>query len=120
MNAFLPLLLSVASLAQPATDRDSLLRKAAEHVRAAAWDKAIETFAAVLRADPRCADAWDGRSSCWLTKGESEQALSDFSAAVSLEPKNPRFIGNRAAACVVAGEWTKAIDDFNDAIRLDA
>jgi tetratricopeptide (TPR) repeat protein len=52
------------------------------------YDKAIASYDAAIRRDPRVPAAYLNRGIAWQFKGDLERAIADYNAAIELDPKS--------------------------------
>ncbi len=69
--------------------------------------------------DPKSADAFAGRGSAYLLKGDYDLAIQDYNEAIRLNPKSASAFNGRGAAYFAKGDYNRAIPDYDEAIRLD-
>ena len=84
-----------------------------------AYDRAIQNYDEAIRLDPRSADAFAGRGSAYLLKGDYDSAILDYNEAIRLNPKSASAFNGRGASYFAKGDYDRAIQDYNEAIRLD-
>lgn len=70
-------------------------------------------------ADPKTADAFAGRGSARLNRGDAPGAIADFSAAIQLAPKRADLLADRAQAYRRNKQADLAIRDVDAALALD-
>lgn len=85
-----------------------------------AYDRAIQNYDEAIRLDPRSADAFAGRGSAYLLKGDYDSAILDYNEAIRLNPKSASAFNGRGAAYFAKGDYDRALQDYNEAIRLDS
>lgn len=67
---------------------DPLYQKGMDEMACQEYDKALATFAEVIRQHPRSAYAYLGRGEVHVARGDFDRAIADFDEAVRLDPKN--------------------------------
>ncbi|MEN6451650.1 MAG: tetratricopeptide repeat protein [Thermoguttaceae bacterium] len=77
-------------------DTDTLLQLAGLQIAQDRPIKAVETFSAVLAADPTEWQAFRGRGDVYLDLGRQADALADYEKAVKLQPKDQGVLNNLA------------------------
>jgi tetratricopeptide (TPR) repeat protein len=83
------------------------------------FDRAIDHFTQLIRADPGSSYAYAQRGIIRSVKGETDIAIADFDQAIRLDPKYARAFNGRGNAWDDKGEYDRAIADLTEAIRLD-
>jgi len=69
-------------------------------------------------AEPKTADAFAGRGSGRLTRGDTTGAIADFSEAIRLAPGSAEFLADRARAYVRGGHPDLAAKDIDAALTI--
>lgn len=102
-----------------ASDKD--LMEAQEALAGGDFDKAVSKFNKVIKADPKCADAYFGKAEAavGVPKISSEEVQELYMKAVELDPRNPIFQSSYAAFLVEAGRFNEAEAAYNKAAELD-
>ena len=80
--------------------------------------KAIETFSAVLAAEPDQWQAFRGRGDAYLNLGRQAEAVADYEKALALQPKDHGILNN--FAWVLATSPDAKLRDGRRAVRLAA
>ena len=80
--------------------------------------KAIKTYGKAIKANPKCARAYNNRGSVYLTEGRYKKSTSNFEKAIQLNPKFAHAYHNRASARLALGLYSEAISDYTRAIEL--
>lgn len=89
-----------------------------KHGKRAAGDceRAIALYSEALRIAPGCADAYQGRGTCWLEVADYAAAADDFTAAIEIDPVSYCY-GSRSLAHYAMGEYRAAIADIDAALE---
>lgn len=82
-------------------------------------ERALEMFAAQIKANPRDAGAWHARGLIHLALGAFAEANRDLDQAVLLQPSRTDYLGNRGRARLAADRVAEAIADFHRAVEQD-
>lgn len=85
------------------------------------FDQAVSRFNKVLKADPKCADAYFGKAeaSVGVPKMSPEEVIALYKKAVELDPKNPIFESSYAAYLIEIGRFNEAEQAYVRAAELD-
>jgi tetratricopeptide (TPR) repeat protein len=113
-----PSSLPVGSLGSDKEQRRLVFKQAMACVRERKPRRAITLFSALIKADPRDAEAYLNRGSVQATLGEKVLAMSDYNTAISLQPDQFESWYNRGTALTRWRQYERAIADFAEAIRL--
>jgi len=97
------------------SDLDEALKK---H-RAGRLDDAEQDYRAVLKADPKCAEAWHLLGVIALQRGDPEAAEPLIEKALSLSPDNAKFLNNYGVAAERKGEIRDAEARFAKSAAID-
>lgn len=102
-----------------AIDKD--LMEAQDALASGDFEKAVSKFNKVIKADPKCADAYFGKAeaSVGVPKMSTEEVQELYKKAVELDPKNPIFQSSYAAHLVEIGRFNDAEAAYNKAAELD-
>ena len=80
-------------------------------------EEVIAHFDAVIRANPKNAEAYQSRAMVYVGNSDFDKAIADYAKAIELRP-TPEAYTARAAIHANKGQCDKAIADYNNAIRL--
>ncbi len=85
------------------------------------FDSAVSKFNKVLKADPKCAEAYFGKAeaSVGVPKMTPEEVMELYKKAVELEPKNPIYQSEYAAYLVDIGRFNEAEQAYIKAAEVD-
>src|SRR5512137_258575 len=85
------------------------------------FDGAVSKYNKVLKADPKCADAYFGKAeaSVGVPKMSPEEVIALYKKAVELDPKNPIFQSSYAAYLIEIGRFNDAEIAYLKAAELD-
>jgi tetratricopeptide (TPR) repeat protein len=83
------------------------------------YDTAMMYFNMALSADPRSAEAYNGRGLVYEAQGDYAAAIEDFGKVIELRPSWPGGYSNRGATYYALGKYGAAIADLERAIELD-
>jgi len=85
------------------------------------FDAAVSKFNKVLKADPKCAEAYFGKAeaSVGVPKMTPEEVMELYKKAVEIEPKNPIYQSSYAAYLVDIGRFNEAEQAYVKAAELD-
>ena len=85
------------------------------------FEKAVSKFNKIIKADPKCADAYFGKAeaSVGVPKLSAEEVHELYKKAVDLDPKNPIFQSSFAAYLIEIGRFNDAEAAYNKAADLD-
>jgi tetratricopeptide (TPR) repeat protein len=81
------------------------------------FERAIRSFDAALKIDPKFALAHFHRGVTYYHMREFGQAVESYNAAIRIEPKNDTFRVSRCRAKIVSGQSGSAIADCSSAIK---
>jgi tetratricopeptide (TPR) repeat protein len=82
------------------------------------YDRAIDYFTGVIRADPFHDFAYTIRALVWLDKNELDFALGDLNEAIRIDPGHAWVFNNRGTILHAKKDYDGAVADYNEAIRL--
>src|SRR5947209_1374121 len=85
-------------LLQPLSQVDSRMTDGLIASTKGEYDKAISFFTAVIRDDPKNAEAYACRGNTHFFKKDYDQSIKDYSEAVRLDPKDAAHYRGRASA----------------------
>ncbi|HUT14508.1 MAG TPA: tetratricopeptide repeat protein [Thermoguttaceae bacterium] len=121
-----PLLLAKNETPSPLPARDPtaggvrwFLRRAAAHMDAGKYDRAIADCNEAIRLDPKSALAYCGRATAYFWKDDYDSAIADYTEAIRLNPKDAGAYFGRSLAYFAKGDDDSAIADYTEAIRVD-
>jgi len=95
------------------------LELAQAHSRAGRWDLCLQLCEAVLRVEPRTAEALHLGGAARHQQGNLPGALEFFRQAVALDPHNAQYQTNLGATCDALGDLDQAEACFRRALSLD-
>jgi tetratricopeptide (TPR) repeat protein len=97
------------------------LMEAQDALASGDFDRAVTKFKKVMKADPKCAEAYFGiaESSVGVPKLSPEEVQEYYKKAVQLDPKNPIFQSSYGAYLVEIGRFNEAEEAYNKAAELD-
>ncbi len=97
------------------------LMDAQEALAGAEFDQAVAKFTKVIRADPKCAEAYFGKAeaSVGVPKLSQEEVMELYGKAVELDPKNPIYHSSYAAYLLEIGRFNEAEQAYLKAAELD-
>ncbi len=97
------------------------LMDAQEAMASGNFDGAVSRYNKVLKADPKCADAYFGKAeaSVGVPKMSPEEVIALYKKAVELDPKNPIFQSSYAAYLIEIGRFNDAEIAYLKAAELD-
>jgi tetratricopeptide (TPR) repeat protein len=82
-------------------------------------DVAIAACSAAIKANPHDAEAYEGRGSAYVRKGDNERALADYSEAIRQSPDYALPYFNRGLVLENKNQLQQALSDFKRAADLD-
>lgn len=97
------------------SDLDEALKK---H-RAGRLDDAEQDYRAIVKADPKCAEAWHLLGVVALQRGDPETAEALIEKALDLAPDNAKFLNNYGVAAERRGEMRDAAARFAKSAAID-
>ncbi len=102
-------------------DVEKDLMEAQEALAMGEFDAAVSKFNKVLKADPKCAEAYFGKAeaSVGVPKMAPEEVMELYKKAVELEPKNPIFQSSYASFLLDIGRFNEAEQAYIKAAELD-
>ena len=97
------------------------LMDAQEAMASGDFDGAVSKYNKVLKADPKCADAYFGKAeaSVGVPKMSPDEVIALYKKAVELDPKNPIFQSSYAAYLIEIGRFNDAEIAYLKAAELD-
>jgi len=95
-----------------------ILSRAAEHLNAGEYGRAIAEFTEAIRLDPEDADAYSGRALAYYRKLDFDSAIAEFTEAIRLDPTKADAYYWRGWAYFGKDDYDGAIADLTEAIRL--
>ena len=100
---------------------DKDLMDAQEALANGEFDQAVSKFNKVLKADPKCADAYFGKAeaSVGVPKMSPDEVVTLYKKAVELDPKNPIYQSSYAAYLLDIGRFNEAEMAYLKAAEID-
>jgi tetratricopeptide (TPR) repeat protein len=97
------------------------LMAAQEAMAGGDFDGAVSKYNKVLKADPKCSDAYFGKAeaSVGIPKMSPDEVIALYKKAVELDPKNPIFQSSYAAYLIEIGRFNDAEIAYLKAAELD-
>jgi tetratricopeptide (TPR) repeat protein len=86
----------------------------------ARYERALNEYREVLRADPDRVEAIRGKARTLLQQGRPEESLRYFDLAIARAPEFAGTYANRGIAFDRMGEHRRALEDYEYALYLDA
>ena len=96
-----------------------MLNRAVAHHRAGRLDQAARDYAAILKKNPRQADALHLSGLIHAAQNRHQQALALIGKAIQIRPDDPLFHSNLAMASVHAGKPEQAIEAADQALKCN-
>lgn len=84
-----------------------------------ASDAALTACSAAIKANPNDAEAYQGRGSAYVRRGENERAIADYNAAIKISPEFGLPYFNRGLILESKSQLKEALSDFKRAAELD-
>jgi tetratricopeptide (TPR) repeat protein len=84
-----------------------------------AVDTAIAACSTAIKANPNDAEAYQGRGSAFVRRGENERAIADYNAAIKISPEFGLPYFNRGLVLESKNQLKEALSDFKRAAELD-
>jgi len=102
-------------------DTNKDLMDAQDALASGEFDQAVSKFNKVLKADPKCADAYFGKAeaSVGVPKMAPEEVMELYKKSVELDPKNPIYQSSYAAYLIDIGRFNEAEAAYIKAAELD-
>lgn len=102
-------------------DNERDLMEAQDALASGDFEKAVAKFSKVIKADPKCAEAYFGKAeaSVGVPKMTPEEVAESYKKAVELDPKNPIYQSSYGAYLVEIGRFNEAEAAYNKAAELD-
>ncbi|MDR2592934.1 MAG: tetratricopeptide repeat protein [Chitinispirillales bacterium] len=97
-------------------------KRASTYCNRGDYDNAIDEYTAVIKFDPNNVDAYVGRGSAYVGRGNDgdyDRCISDCNMAMRLDPNNAKAYFFRGSAYSKIDANDQAIADYNYGIRLD-
>jgi tetratricopeptide (TPR) repeat protein len=79
----------------------------------------LASYDAVIRGDPRKADAFLSRGRLWYGKKEYDRAIADYDAAIRINPQLAAAYVGRGIAWRAKGDLDRALTDFDTAVGIE-
>jgi tetratricopeptide (TPR) repeat protein len=97
------------------------LMSAQEALASGDFDGAVSKYNKVLKADPKCPDAYFGKAeaSVGVPKMSPDEVIVLYKKAVELDPKNPIYQSSYAAYLIEIGRFNDAEIAYTKAAELD-
>src|SRR5205814_9294843 len=83
------------------------------------YDKAVASFEAAIKLEPKLAEAHTGLGSAYLKQKKFEEARNAFNQAIKLEPNFAVAHMNRALTCLELKDRDCALEDYGSLQRID-
>lgn len=83
------------------------------------YEEALDVFNRILESEPRNADAYMYRSSCWAVLGDLNRALADCNSAIDINPGSAELYVNRGLNHARMGNNELAVQDYNRALKIE-
>ncbi len=102
-------------------DIEKDMMSAQEALASGDFDGAVSRYNKVLKADPKCADAYFGKAeaSVGVPKMSPDEVIALYKKAVELDPKNPIYQSSYAAYLIEIGRFNDAEIAYLKAAELD-
>ncbi len=102
-------------------DVEKDLMEAQEALAMGEFDAAVSKFNKILKADPKCAEAYFGKAeaSVGVPKMTPEEVMELYKKAVELEPKNPIYQSSYASFLLDIGRFNEAEAAYAKAAEVD-
>ncbi len=84
-----------------------------------AGDTALAACSAAIKANPNDAEAFQGRGSAYVRRGENERAIADYNTAIKISPEFGLPYFNRGLVLESKNQLKEALSDFKRAAELD-
>lgn len=81
-------------------------------------DRALVEFTQVIELDPAFAEAYIGRGTAYVAKGELDRGIREYTRSLEIRKRVEAFYG-RGRAYHKKGEKDKAMADYRSAIAID-
>ena len=94
------------------------LQSALDHYRAERLAEAESACRDLLRADPKCADAYHLLGVIAHRAGKLPLAIALVETATQIDPSNPQFLSNLGEMCLTADRLDDAEDSLREAVEL--
>jgi tetratricopeptide (TPR) repeat protein len=99
-----------------------LLQKLADsHAQASEYQRALETYATILRLRPGNVDALNARADAYLknTPSDPDSAINDYDLILRQHPRNEDAMVGRGLALAARGDFDGAVDQFDKALAIN-
>ena len=112
---------SFTRLVESMAEIEKDLMGAQEALASGDFDGAVSKYNKVLKADPKCADAYFGKAeaSVGVPKMSPDEVIALYKKAVELDPKNPIYQSSYAAYLIEIGRFNDAEIAYLKAAELD-
>lgn len=97
----------------------AICRQGDEHLRARAYQAALEQYDRALALDPACLPAYLNRARVLLRLGALDQAIADLNQVLALDATHAQALWQRGLAHARKGDLTQAIADYSAALAQD-
>jgi tetratricopeptide (TPR) repeat protein len=115
MKSVLPAFLLIALFHQTAFSQS---REAGfEAMMMEKWDKAIEIYSSLTKADNTDQDAWLTVGNAWLAKGDKTKAQEAFNAGFTAKPEGPLAYICNGRLLLLQGRQAEADEQFEKAFK---
>ncbi|MEQ1697080.1 MAG: tetratricopeptide repeat protein [Hyphomicrobiaceae bacterium] len=82
------------------------------------YDRALIEYSQVVELDPGLAEAYIGRGTAYVEKGEFDRGIREYTRSLEIRKRVSAFYG-RGRAYKKKGETAKAVADYRAALALD-
>lgn len=96
-----------------------LLQRGHQQLDRQAFDRAVQSFDAVLQQIPDHVIALHGRALAYDRLGETDSALADYDAAIELDPSFFEAINDRGILLLRSGDWDAGVADFRTLMGME-
>jgi len=102
-------------------DIEKDLLQAQEQLSAGNFTGAVKRYNKVIKADPKCADAYFGKAEAAIGEPSVsvEETIECYKKAVDLDDKNPLFWSSYATFLMEQGKFNEAEVAYNKAAEID-
>lgn len=101
------------------TDAQVLFLRGFYQFRDGNQNGAMMSFSNAIKANPKYAFAYGGRSQLFAQKGMLDKAILDVSEAIKIEPKNIDYLATRAGFYYQTNQFAEGLEDIKTKIKLN-